>query len=199
MSLLSWGRGRSAIFFTAAESSRNLDLPNIKFGISHTTLKNGCSPQSQQLVSPKELDLLTSRHWVDKNCLPWANDYLKENLVDYTKTNDTYHVTISQISPLGGDCDVTQRKGKTRCIYDLDLKFDISVKKGDDDEFSYGVRLLEFVHDQDEDEYKYDINGDRVDCKSDIRSFFLPDVTAKLLQFQKDLIEAHREQIQHNT
>ncbi|RCK57286.1 Hsp90 co-chaperone AHA1 [Candida viswanathii] len=92
-------------------------------------------------------------HWIDKNCLPWSKDYLKTNIVSTSYEDEQYRFEITSVDTVSGDCDVTQRKGKVLCIYDMKLQFLFSgnVKDGDD-KVTGTIVIPEFVHDQDEDE-----------------------------------------------
>ena len=69
---------------------------------------------------------MINRHWIDKNCLPWSKDYLKENIIDTTYEDDLFRFVVTAVDSVSGDCDVTQRKGKVLCIYDMRLQFLLS-------------------------------------------------------------------------
>jgi len=132
-------------------------------------------------------------HWVNKNCLPWSKDYFNENLKDLELDNDQYTITISTTS-VSGDCDVTQRKGKVLCIYDMVLSFDVQGKdKAKDSEFRGSIKIEEFIHD--ETDYEYQLNNFG-DYKAEVRKQFVPLINAKLLKFQNDLIESHSKDVQ---
>lgn len=97
-----------------------------------------------------------------------------------------------------GDCDVTQRKGKVLCIYDMKLTFAVDVATKDDDKSIVAkISIPEFVHDQEEDEYVFEIDAD--DHKAEIRKVFVPVLKTKLMKFQDDLIKAHEKDVQHAT
>lgn len=59
------------------------------------------------------------------------------------------------------------------------------------------IVIPEFVHDQDEDEYVFEIDSN--DIKPEIRKFFIPVLKSKLMKFQPDLLEAHAKDVQHAT
>ncbi|ODV58839.1 Hch1p [Ascoidea rubescens DSM 1968] len=77
-------------------------------------------------------------HWVDKNCLNWAKEYLENNLTTISKAvsvaknkkdsgdNSEILIKVVKINSVSGDCDVAQRKGKTKCIFDLNLEFEVN-------------------------------------------------------------------------
>jgi activator of HSP90 ATPase len=63
-------------------------------------------------------------HWVEKNCLPWAQEYLGEKLKGLQVTKGPLQVQIDAVSSVSGDVDLNQRKGKVITIYDLAIKMD---------------------------------------------------------------------------
>lgn len=129
---------------------------------------------------------------MDKNCLPWSKQYFETELTNLEVSTDDFKATITDVSKVNGDCDVTQRKGKVLCIYDMSLSFAISGSK-DGNNFNGTVSLFEFIHDQDDDEYVFTIESNNV---ADIKQHFLPVLKAKLVKFQPDLISAHEKGIQ---
>ncbi|GBL49305.1 hypothetical protein ACI3LY_004642 [Candidozyma auris] len=137
-------------------------------------------------------------HWVDKNCLPWTKDYLSEKVVNTTFEDDAYLLKVTEVTTVSGDCDVTQRKGKVLCIYDMKLRFAVEGTKKDEEESSFtgSVALDEFFHDQDDDEYVFGVEGDNA---SHIKKHLVPLIKAKLVKFQADLIDAHEKDVQHST
>lgn len=138
-----------------------------------------------------------ARHWVDKNCLPWSKDYLNEKIVNTKAETESHTFVVSSIDSVDGHCDVTQRKGKVLCIYDMKLLFSIEGSKKDlHDRVSATVTLDEFVHDQDDDEYVFSVTSAHAD---DINKSLVPVLRAKLQKFQQDLIAAHKRDMQHAT
>lgn len=135
---------------------------------------------------------------MDKNCLPWSKDYFQKEIIDTTFENDELKVSLDNVSSITGDCDVTQRKGKVLCIYDMKLQFSINgVSKNEDETFNGTITVPEFVHDQEDDEYVFDIEVENY--KIEIRKFFIPILKQKLMNFQNDLVKAHEKDVQHNT
>lgn len=109
---------------------------------------------------------------------------------------DVYTFLVKRVDALG-DCDVTQRKGKVLCIYDMKLLFTLGgLKKEDESEISGTAVLEEFVHDQDEDEYVFEITSDH---SAEVQKHLVPVLRAKLMKFQADLIEAHEKDVQHSS
>lgn len=105
-------------------------------------------------------------------------------------------VVVEKVDSVTGDCNVSQRKGKALCIYDMVLQFAVAVT-ADDDTQKGTITVPEFVHDQEEDEYVFEINVDS--HKAEIRKHFVPVLKAKLMQFQAELIKAHEKDVQHTT
>ncbi|XXZ98379.1 hypothetical protein QA089_000875 [Meyerozyma guilliermondii] len=137
-------------------------------------------------------------HWVDKNCLPWTKEYFQENVVNTSAESGDLKFVLDNVVSISGDCDVTQRKGKVLCIYDMKLEFSIAgTSASEEDKFSATIVVPEFVHDQDEDDYVFEI--DSSDHKSEILRVFVPELKQKLIKFQSDLIEAHERDVQHAT
>ncbi|CAK7892869.1 hsp90 co-chaperone Hch1p [[Candida] anglica] len=135
-------------------------------------------------------------HWVDKNCLPWSKNYFDNEIIDTKVENEIITVTLTGVDSVTGDCDVTQRKGKVLCIYDMKVTFSVSGQK-DGDDFTAKITIPEFVHDQEEDEYVFEIDAES--NKVEIRKHFVPVLKVKLMKFQNDLIKAHEKDVQHQT
>lgn len=84
------------------------------------------------------------------------------------------------------------------CIYDLDLKFTLAgTAIADDKPFTGSIKLAEFIHDQEEDEYVFEISVD--DYTSQVKKLLIPVLKTKLMSFQDDLIKAHESEVQHTT
>lgn len=135
---------------------------------------------------------------MNKNCLPWTKEYFQTNVVNTAAETEELKFVLDNVVSITGDCDVTQRKGKVLCIYDMKLEFSITGSKSDEEEtFLATVVVPEFVHDQDEDDYVFDIESS--DYKADIRRVLVPELKQKLIKFQNDLIKAHEQDVQHAT
>ncbi|KAH3679071.1 hypothetical protein WICMUC_001266 [Wickerhamomyces mucosus] len=137
-------------------------------------------------------------HWVDKNCEKYAQEYFAENFTNITLENETheFNITSSQVS---GDCDVTQRKGSVRCLFDLILTFAIQARnKGEDsnsesNDIKGDLIIKEFIHDETDFEYEFKNFGSN---KSLIQKDLLPLLLPKLAKFQPDLINDHTADVQ---
>lgn len=110
---------------------------------------------------------------------------------------DDFLLAIKSIDTVSGDCDVTQRKGKVLCIFDMKLVFTVEgTNKDDEKDVSGTITIEEFVHDQEEDEYIFAVKSDH---SAGIKKHLLPVLKAKLLGFQPALILAHEKDVQHNS
>lgn len=122
---------------------------------------------------------------------------MNEKLVNTKFEDDTFSFLVNSITTVSGDCDVTQRKGKVLCIYDMKLVFAVEGSKKDEEEaITATITIDEFVHDQDDDEYVFTITSD---YSTEIKKLLLPLIKSKLQQFQNDLIKAHESDVQHAT
>lgn len=121
---------------------------------------------------------------------------MNEKVVNTTVESGTYTFVVTSVEA-SGDCDVSQRKGKVICIFDMKLLIQASgTKKDDESTILATIDLEEFVHDQDEDEYVFTVTSETSD---DVKKHLVPAIRAKLMRFQQDLIEAHEKDVQHAT
>lgn len=122
---------------------------------------------------------------------------MNDNLTNTSVENDDYLLFIKSIDSVSGDCDVTQRKGKVLCIFDMKLVFTVEgTKKVDEKEVAGTITIEEFVHDQEEDEILFVIKSDH---SAEIKKHLVPVLKTKLLEFQPALILAHEKDVQHNS
>lgn len=136
-------------------------------------------------------------HWVDKNCLPWAKTYFETKLSTIVVDNDGCNVKVTKVGPITGDCDITQRKGKVRCLFDMCVTLEAEFSNGTVQSL-YTIVLPEFEHDQDEDDYNFEIRGGDLDYRPVIRKQFIPLALEVFQQFQADLLSEHEESLVHN-
>lgn len=129
-------------------------------------------------------------HWVDRNCLPWAKSYFQERL---PRLELAEHVKVVSVT-VTGDCDVSNRKGKVICIYDLVV--DISLEGTKDGEDVKGtIKVKEFIHDESDYEWEYSGWGAH---KTFIVSQVQPLIYSQLAKFQDELIESQEKDLQQN-
>ena len=88
-------------------------------------------------------------HWVDKNCLPWAKDYLSEKFSQVKAGSITVDTT-----DITGDVDLNQRKGKIVHIFDIEvnlkfkgISFNLATDSQAGKEVTGKIQIPEFMHD----------------------------------------------------
>lgn len=148
----------------------------------------------------KSTEILTLyRHWMDKNCVPWAKEYFNKSLLQVTLPHENQTITIVSIPSLTGDCDVTQRKGKVNCLFELKIEFVAEIKSDDSTE-SVTIVLPEFEHDYDSSDFIFTVKTTNQAHKAVVNKVLLPHlVDTVFLNFQKDLIATHEKDLKHNT
>jgi activator of HSP90 ATPase len=61
-------------------------------------------------------------HWTEKSLFPWAKDQMEQTFADYNILEDaTKKVWLAGVDSFKGEIFVTNRKGKTRFIYDVNM------------------------------------------------------------------------------
>lgn len=77
-------------------------------------------------------------HWyfsfyfrIEKDCTSWSHQELKSLIESIKLTVDNFDLTVTLVSEIDGDVILTQRKGKIKYIYDLSLKAEWKLKKGE--------------------------------------------------------------------
>ena len=114
--------------------------------------------QSQQGTNWKNVN---NWHWVEKNCLPWTQEFLANKLCTFEFKNDSCHVWISAVKSVEGDVDLNQRKGKLLNIYDLILNLEWKgVALNDlEKQVKGSIHVPEWMHDSDSLEWKVDMES----------------------------------------
>ncbi|CAN6633418.1 hsp90 co-chaperone Aha1p [Trichomonascus vanleenenianus] len=141
-------------------------------------------------------------HWVDKNCLPWSRTYFAENLTGVKAAEGSTEAEITGVKSCEGDVDVSQRKGKVICLYDINLELNYKGKTEGEDDVQGTIRVPEVAYDTEEDEFQFaiSINNDKASkepVKALIRKQMVPQLRKMLVQFGVDLIETHGKDLQH--
>lgn len=122
---------------------------------------------------------------------------MDQHVKDTSFEDSIFELAINEVKLVSGDCDVTQRKGKVLCIYDMKLVFSVQgVKKDEEKDLLGTITIDEFVHDQDEDEYVFEVVSE---YSSDIKRLLVPILRTRLMKFQLDLILAHGRDVQDTT
>lgn len=140
-------------------------------------------------------------HWVDKNCISWARNYLQTQLVDLnTGDHGGKYAEIKSVSSIEGDCEVNQRKGKVISLFDLKITM-LTQGHVDDEPFEGSIMVPEVAFDSEIEDYQFDISiyketSKLSDVKPIIREFLLPQLRERFQQFGKDLLLEHGNDIQ---
>eukprot|EP00842_Homolaphlyctis_polyrhiza_P006676 jgi/Hompol1/7009/HPOL_005164-RA len=144
--------------------------------------------------------LAVERHWVDKNCLPWARQYFISKLTGLEYTENGTKVSITEVTSVEGDVDLNQRKGKVISIFDIVLSMTWKGVDESGNEATGKLNIPEFMHDTDIDDIVCEVIVD-ADSKS---SYAMKEMVRKKLAgvirkafstFVKDLFEAHSKDV----
>ncbi|AAS53718.1 AFR347Cp [Eremothecium gossypii ATCC 10895] len=136
-------------------------------------------------------------HWVDKNTLPWTKEYMNGAFDNWAIESGDNKYVVKSVSSVAGDSNVSQRKGKVICYFDLQLEFDVSVAAaaGDGEEICHGtVSIPEFIHDESDFEIRY---SGFEEHEADVRRCFAPKLVAELLKYQSALVAEHSKDVQN--
>ncbi|CCH59651.1 hypothetical protein TBLA_0B08360 [Henningerozyma blattae CBS 6284] len=131
-------------------------------------------------------------HWVDKNTLPWTKEYLNTKFIDYqiNSKDGKSIVKITKVTNVSGDSNVSQRKGKPICYFDLHLDMDLVILDKDLKEQSTGnIKIPEFMHD--DEDFEVSTTGFDKEFEPVVVADFLPAFRKVLLEYQDDLLAEH--------
>ncbi|KAJ3128435.1 hypothetical protein HK098_004512 [Nowakowskiella sp. JEL0407] len=144
-------------------------------------------------------------HWVEKNCLPWAKEYLTSQLKNLSASDAGSTVSISSIFEISGDVHVNQRKGKIITIYDImiDMRWIGNVILGEnaDGETTSGeLKIPEYEHDTSPKDipFEYTVDDSSIVGKlllDLVKSQLVPKIREKLSSFATDLRENHAKDV----
>ena len=139
-------------------------------------------------------------HWVDKNCIDWARNYLTEKLVGTSHTSADGNIVVTEVLSLEGDVEVCQRKGKVISLFDLRIVLNVEGSAADKP-FKGSITVPELAYDTAKDDIQFDIsiyneNSDSEKMRSAGNRDLVPQLRQKLLSFGTDLIAAHASDIQ---
>ncbi|CCE61146.1 hypothetical protein TPHA_0A00610 [Tetrapisispora phaffii CBS 4417] len=144
-------------------------------------------------------------HWVNKNTLKWSEEYFNETLRDFGgNLDDTKRVVITNIASVKGDSNVSQRKGKPICYFDLNLGLDVAIvdssgkndveQDNDAPEIRGVISIPEFMHD--EDDFEIIVKDLDRDHALLVNKEFVPQLRKLLLAYQTALLEEHSKGLQ---
>lgn len=141
-------------------------------------------------------------HWVDKNCIGWAREYFRENIVGLKGESDDNSTvaTVTSVTSVEGDVVVSQRKGKIISLFDVKLVLSYEGKV-DDVDAKGTITVPEVAYDTEEDEYQFDISvfsesSSNTKIRDVVRQKIVPQLRKVLVQFGKDLMITHGSDIQ---
>ncbi|KAJ3153714.1 hypothetical protein HK101_001719 [Irineochytrium annulatum] len=159
----------------------------LHFGIANTLAEYGST-------APANWKNVNNWHWVEKNCFPWANDYLKEKLTGVSVEVNGTHVESTGVTSVTGDVDINQRKGKLITVYDLAMNVSWTGKNAAGTEAKGKIEFPEFMHDTDLDELSHEVTVDSSDkdsyaIKEVVRTKLIPELKKRLTTFSKDMVE----------
>ncbi|CAR26314.1 hypothetical protein ZYGR_0H01230 [Zygosaccharomyces rouxii] len=127
-------------------------------------------------------------HWVEKNTLSWSQAYFEEKLPQLQVEDGSHQVIVTKVSSVRGDSNVSQRKGKPICYFDLQISLMVAVKDGADELISGSLTVPELTHDE-EPEIKMESSfGEH---QTLLEKQFYPVLLEALLRYQSDLMRAH--------
>ena len=69
-------------------------------------------------------------HWVNKDVSEWAKEWLQANLTGIRAEKGDATASITSVSSMDGDVDVSQRKGKVITLFDVKLVLDFEGRHG---------------------------------------------------------------------
>lgn len=143
-------------------------------------------------------------HWVDKNCMAWARQYFDEKLAGLSYQTGERTGSVTKVSSIEGDVEVSQRKGKVISLFDLKLILDIAGNYGpaggDNVEPVKGsITIPELAYDSAEEDLQFDISiyeETTDEFRLDIKKKLVPLLRKVLAKFGTDLIVHHSSDIQ---
>ncbi|KAI7900916.1 activator of Hsp90 ATPase [Cokeromyces recurvatus] len=133
-------------------------------------------------------------HWVNKNCLKWAQKWFTEQLVGLEAEKDGNKASISKMVDCSGDVDLNQRKGKIITIYDVALRLNWKGTLADDTEVTGSIEIPEIAHDTDADDFVFNISifdesNEKQVMKEVIRKGLVPLIKQKFEAFSPAMIK----------
>ncbi|KAL6929430.1 hypothetical protein ACO0SA_000831 [Hanseniaspora valbyensis] len=137
-------------------------------------------------------------HWVERNTVGWTNEYFKTQFIPLSYNNEKYVIELVSVDDIKGDSNVSQRKGKVICYFDLQLNFfaKITSKDNNDETIQFKVNIPEFMHDENDFLIEFlDLDKDG-ECYEVVVNEFKPVFLEKILNYQQDLINFHSKDVQ---
>ncbi|WRT66256.1 uncharacterized protein IL334_003209 [Kwoniella shivajii] len=138
-------------------------------------------------------------HWRNKNCAPFAYDWIKKSLPGLKVEDGPSNAEIVDVTSVTGDCDLGQRKGKILTIYDLEVEAKWSGKAKDGSDVEGTLRIPEVSHEAIDglSDYVFEwtvtssSSGPSSELLSHIKSSFPSILAQKLNTFRAELLAAY--------
>ncbi|WWC61767.1 uncharacterized protein I303_104352 [Kwoniella dejecticola CBS 10117] len=140
-------------------------------------------------------------HWRNKNCAPFAYDWVKKSLPGLKVESGPSSAEITEVTAVSGDCDLGQRKGKLLTIYDLEVEAKWSGKAQDGTEVSGTLKVPEVSHEAidglSDYVYEWRVTSDNSSSSASsellslVKSQFPSILSSKFNTFRADLLAAY--------
>ncbi|KAJ3063758.1 hypothetical protein HDU98_000450 [Podochytrium sp. JEL0797] len=138
--------------------------------------------------------LIYCRHWIERNCLPWAKNHLSKKLKDLS--NQSFRIT--SVASVEGQADINQRKGKLITVYDLTF---VLTWKGVND--SGQISVIDFMHDTDMDELEVlivvDNKSHQQSASREVQTHLIPKIKEVLASFSSDMLIENSKNLLNDT
>ncbi|KAJ3409168.1 Sec63 [Chytridiales sp. JEL 0842] len=134
-------------------------------------------------------------HWVEKNCMPWTIDYIKEKLGSLSAESEGTKVSVSEVVSVTGDADINQRKGKLITVYDIAINLKWKGENANGTTAEGKITVPEYMHDTDVDDMEVEVTAEKDDAerweiKTVASKKLVPQLRAALANFSKDMISS---------
>nr|KIR87788.1 chaperone activator [Cryptococcus tetragattii IND107] len=138
-------------------------------------------------------------HWRNKNCAPFAYDWIKQSLPGLKVDDGQQSAEIASVTSVSGDCDLGQRKGKLLTIYDLEVQASWTGKAKDGSDVKGTLTVPEVSHEAidgvSDYVYEFTVTGGSSSASDELLSYirksFPPLLSDKFNSFRPALLAAH--------
>ncbi|ODQ53372.1 hypothetical protein SAICODRAFT_34848 [Saitoella complicata NRRL Y-17804] len=140
-------------------------------------------------------------HWVNKSISSQhIIEYFSDKVVGVSAEKGETKVEVTKVISAEGDCDVSQRKGKTITLFDIKLQLEYKGSTTDADDVAGKITVPELAHDTEEDEYVFEVeiyneNKEKAPVKDLVRTDITPQLRKLFQPFAGDLIAQHEKDI----
>ncbi|KAI8607793.1 activator of Hsp90 ATPase [Chytriomyces sp. MP71] len=135
-------------------------------------------------------------HWVEKNCLPWAKQYISEQLSGLRVETEGVVLASTDVSGFSGDADINQRKGKLITVFDVAFNVNWNAELAEGNTISGRINVPEFMHDTDSDEMVIEVTTEVQSAEAEsmrllVVKHLVPLMKSKLTDFSGEMIRAN--------